>query len=31
MADVKVNYDKTFSSKYTREYYRGKSFHFSGH
>ena len=30
MLDVEVNYSKTFSKKPTRDFYRGKSFHFSG-
>ncbi len=28
--DIKINYDKTFATKYTRDYYRGKSFHYCG-
>lgn len=27
---IKLNYDKTYSSKYGRDYYRGKSFHYAG-
>lgn len=30
MDKVKINYDHTYSSKYTRDYYRGKSFHYAG-
>lgn len=30
MEKVKINYDRTYSSKYTRDYYRGKSFHYAG-
>lgn len=30
MEKLKINYDHTYSSKYTRDYYRGKSFHYAG-
>ena len=28
--DVKINYGSTFANNYTRDYYKGKSFHYSG-
>ena len=30
MRNIKINYNETFASKHSRDYYRGKSFHFSG-
>ena len=30
MNKLKLNYDQTYATKHTRDYYRGKSFHFSG-
>ena len=30
MKDIKLYYDETFGTKRSRDYYRGKSFHYSG-
>ena len=30
MAKININYNDTFSTKHSRDYYRGASFHFSG-
>ena len=30
MSNININYNDTFSSRHSRDYYRGTSFHFSG-